>query len=164
MGATITTPTTTTRSTTSTTTTTVTSSLTSVTTTTSLSTQATSRPQRPEDILGQITLTDYVNNIVNAWQTFFTSILESTGVTGTASSKSGPGLALLVVFGVPLATAVLTFLGAGPMSVVIVAWVVPFASAFFLPGVITNRGDGTMSVGRALQWCVERTMGMLLGQ
>ena len=57
-----------------------------------------------------------------------------------------------------LATAFLTFLGFGPMAVVIVAWSVPIASVLLLPEIVTGQSS---ELARTL---VGRALGMLFSQ
>ena len=45
---------------------------------------------------------------------------------------------LLLVFGIPLLTAILTFAGVGPLIIIAIAWVVPVAAALLLPSTTSS--------------------------
>ncbi len=158
-----TTTTTTSKSTTAVTTTssqtsTTVTSITNSTEVTAATTAATSRPSQP----AQPQIVDFntfFNGVVSSWTSFISSILSTTGL-----SRSGTGVALLVVFGIPLATAVLSFMGFGPMGIVVVAWIVPIASALFLPDTTGLPATDALTVGRSLGWLVGRAVGAMLAQ
>ena len=57
-----------------------------------------------------------------------------------------------------MATAILTFLGFGPMAVVIVAWSVPIASVLLLPDIVTGQS------GELARTLFGRAIGVLLSQ
>ena len=57
-----------------------------------------------------------------------------------------------------MATAILTFLGFGPMAVVIVAWSVPIASVLLLPDIVTGQS------GELARTLFGRALGVLLSQ
>ena len=43
---------------------------------------------------------------------------------------------LLVIFGIPIITAVLSVMGAGPLAIATMAWIVPIASVLVLPDLV----------------------------
>jgi hypothetical protein len=43
---------------------------------------------------------------------------------------------LIVIFGLPIITAVLSVMGAGPLAIATTAWVVPIAAVFVLPDLV----------------------------
>lgn len=116
------------------------------------STPATSRPAQPGDPMD---LSTYVTNQFVYWRDYFNSWSEFFNGGG---KKSDSGVLALAVFGIPLATAILTFLGFGPLAVVIVAWSVPIASVLILPEAVTGQSS---ELARTL---VGRALGMLFSQ
>jgi len=102
-----------------------------------------------------VDLSTYITNQFVSWRDWFGSWSEFFNGGG---KKSDSGVLALAVFGIPLATAVLTFLGFGTTAVVIVAWSVPIASVLLLPEAVTGQGS---ELARTL---VGRALGMLLSQ
>ena len=63
-----------------------------------------------------------------------TSIDEKTNLTSVLNQLSSNSLVnILIVFGIPAVTALLSLMGAGPLAIASVAWLIPIAAVMLLP-------------------------------
>jgi len=68
-----------------------------------------------------------------------TEIDEKINLTSTLNQLSSNSVVnILVVFGLPAVTALLSFLGAGPLAIASVAWLIPIAAVMVLPELRRN--------------------------
>ena len=68
-----------------------------------------------------------------------TSIDEKTNLTSVLNQLSSNSLVnVLVVFGLPAMTAMLSFMGAGPLAIASAAWLIPIAAVMLLPDLRHN--------------------------
>lgn len=137
-----------------TTTTTTRSTSSTTTATTSIETTTTERISesngistiKPNQVV-EVNLYDLVEHFVLGFDKFLRQVLNG-GLGKTVNSLtaalretfSGRNsiVNMLIVFGIPTATAGLTFMGVGPMAVAVAAWMVPILSVVVIPDLVAN--------------------------
>ena len=86
----------------------------------------------------EVSLFELVESFAFAFDDYLKNIFgDGLGKTALALRETLSGrnsaVNLLIVFGIPVATSALTFLGAGPLSIGIAAWLIPVAAVLLIP-------------------------------
>ena len=78
----------------------------------------------PPTLAPELEVTESSDNVVD----------EKNSITSIVNDLSTNSIVnMLVVFGLPAVTALLSFMGAGPLAIASVAWLIPIAAVIILP-------------------------------
>ena len=82
----------------------------------------------------EVTIPPLLTSSTNSNVLQTTSIDEKTNLTSVLNQLSSNSLVnILIVFGIPAVTALLSLMGAGPLAIASVAWLIPIAAVMLLP-------------------------------
>jgi hypothetical protein len=100
---------------------------------------------RPAVMVAEVSNVDVATFVVDATSeavplTTVDEKIDFSDITSTLNKLSTNTIVnVLVVFGLPLVTAMLSFMGAGPLAIATFAWVIPLAAILILPDIRRRR-------------------------